>query len=504
MSNLLEMTGITKRFGSVLALDNIDFDLRAGETHALLGINGAGKSTLVKIISGVYSSDDGKILMDGVEVVIREPTDAMESGIATVQQHPELIGSLSGIENIFLGQEGAGKGLLRRVDRELIRMKTQALLARFPIEIDLSIKVENMSSVEREIVAILHALRQDNIKVLILDEPTSTLTLPEARKLFEVMETLKRSGIGIIYITHRLEEVIAIADRFTVFRDGRKIVTGAKDGSVTEESLSKLMLQKELGALYPAKRPKADADGDILLQTRSLGVEGALEDINIELRRGEIVGGFGLVGSGIEVLASALFGDRQLDHGQILVQGAVQTLQTPKDALRRGIFLVPGDRKTQGLTLTKNVTFNATLAHLGRASSRWGGWLRRRQNADTVAGLLERLELRPPHLWRNATEFSGGNQQKIVLAKGLFRQADVYIFLEPTVGVDLGARSKLYDVMRSLSEHAAILVLSSDFDEVCGVADRIFCLYRGRMSIPPSFDLARDEVLDGGLVGRRQ
>lgn len=504
MSYLLEMTGVTKRFGSVLALDNIDFDLVGGETHALLGINGAGKSTLVKIISGVYSLDDGKILIDGTEVSIREPTDAMEAGIATVQQHPELIGSLSGIENIFLGQEGAGKGLLRRIDQDLIKKKTQALLARFPIKIDLSIKVENMSSVEREIVAILHALRQDNIKVLILDEPTSTLTLPEARKLFDVMETLKRSGIGIIYITHRLEEVIEIADRFTVFRDGRKIATLAKNGSITEESLSKLMLQKELGALYPSKRSKAEPTGEVLLETRGLGVEGALENISIELRRGEIVGGFGLVGSGIEVLASALYGDRRLDHGQVLVHGAVQKLATPRDALRRGIFLVPGDRKTQGLTLTKNVTFNATLAHLDRASSRWGGWLRRRRNANTVAGLLDLLELRPPHLWRNTNEFSGGNQQKIVLAKGLFRKADIYIFLEPTIGVDLGARSKLYDVMRSLSEHAAILVLSSDFDEVYGIADRIFCLYRGRMAIAPSADLARDEVLDGGLVGRRQ
>lgn len=504
MSKLLELAGISKRFGSVLALDNIDFELAAGETHALLGINGAGKSTLVKIISGVYTSDEGHVRVNGDDVHIRTPTDAINVGIATVQQHPELVGNLSGIENIFLGQEGSGHGLFRHVDRKLIEKKTHALLARFPIEIDLSKRVDSMSSVEREIVAILHALRQDNIKVLILDEPTSTLTLREARTLFDVMETLKRSGIGIIYITHRLEEVVEIADRYTVFRDGRRIATLEKNESITEASLSKLMLQRELAALYPPKRSESEDAGELLLEARSVCVEGALDNVNIELRRGEIVGGFGLVGSGIEVLASALYGDRRLDQGEILIRGKAQEFHAPSDALKRGIFLVPGDRKTQGLTLSRNVTFNATLAHLNRASSRWGGWLRRRSNVKAVLNLLNLLELRPPHLWRNASEFSGGNQQKIVLAKGLFREADIYIFLEPTVGVDLGARSKLYELMRDLSKRAAILVLSSDFDEVYGVSDRIFCLYRGKVSIPPTYGLARDQVLDGGLVGRPQ
>jgi len=504
MANVLEMTDIRKRFGSTLALDGVDFEVEAGEVHALLGVNGAGKSTLVKIISGLYQLDSGQVRIDGRDVSIQSPTDAIDAGIATVQQHPELVGSLSGVENIFLGQEGDNRGLLKRIDRKSMAEKAQKLLTRFPIDIDLSVRVDRMEAVERETVAILHALKQDHIKLLILDEPTSTLTYKEAGKLFEVMRALKRSGIGIIFITHRLDEVFQVADRFTVFRDGRKVAPlGTGDGTHSETSISKLMLQRDMAALYPAKPGDGEADSDVLLEVKNLSLDNAFQDINLTLRRGEIVGGFGLVGSGIERLAGTLFGDEQPSSGEILLKGQRVSFADPKDALRRGVFLVPGDRKTEGLTLTKDVAFNATLANLGRASY-WGGLLRRRRNERTVANILHDLELRPPQLWRKASEFSGGNQQKIVLAKGLFRQADIYIFLEPTIGVDIGARSKLYALMRELSANAAVLVLSSDFDEVFGVADRVFALYRGQMSIPPSRDITRDRVLAGGLMGSVQ
>ena len=318
------------------------------------------------------------------------------------------------------------------------------------------------------------------------------------------MRTLKKSGMGIIFITHRLEEVFEVADRVTVFRDGRNVATFATaEGAHDEASISRLMLQEDMGELYPEKLDPAGAVAEPTLEARSLSLEGAFQDVNLALRPGEIVGGFGLVGSGIEALAMTLYGAQQPSAGQILIRGKPVRLTQPKDALRRGVFLIPGDRKTEGLTLTKNVTFNATLAHLGRASYP-GGLLRRTRNNAAVAQILEDLELRPPQLWRRAREFSGGNQQKIVLTKGLFRQADVYIFVEPTVGVDIGARSKLYTLIGQLSANAAVLVLSSDFDEIFGIADRVFALYRGRVSIQPSREVSRDSLLSGGLVGSAQ
>lgn len=504
MTALLQMTGITKRFGSTLALDNVEFEVEAGEVHALLGVNGAGKSTLVKIISGLYQFDSGKIRIDGKDVSIQSPPDAISAGIATVQQHPELVSSLSGIENIFLGQEDERRGLLKQIDRKAMREKAQKLLDRFPIDIDLSVRVDRMESVERETVAILHALKQEHIKLLILDEPTSTLTYKEVGKLFDVMRALKRSGIGIIYITHRLEEVFQVADRFTVFRDGRKVATlNTNEGSNTESSITRLMLQKDMTALYPEKSTEMVAKSDVLLEIKNLSLDDAFQNISLTLRRGEIVGGFGLVGSGIEMLAATLYGDRQPSSGEVCLKGRAVNFASPRDALKNGVFLVPGDRKSEGLTLTKDVAFNATLANLRRASH-WSGLLRRRRNEKTVARILDDLELRPPQLWRKASEFSGGNQQKIVLAKGLFREADIYIFLEPTVGVDIGARAKLYSVMRELSNRAAVLVLSSDFDEVFGVADRVFALYRGQVSISPSQTVTRDQFLAGGLMGSVQ
>ena len=318
------------------------------------------------------------------------------------------------------------------------------------------------------------------------------------------MRTLKKSGIGIIFITHRLEEVFEVADRVTVFRDGRSVATFATaDGAHDQASISRLMLQEDMGELYPEKGDRAGMHAEPTLEAKSLSLDGAFQDVDLALRPGEIVGGFGLVGSGIEALAMTLYGAQQPSSGQVFIRGRPMRLAQPRDALRRGVFLIPGDRKTEGLTLSKNVTFNATLASLGRASLP-GGLLRRARNNATVAEILEGLDLRPPQLWRKAREFSGGNQQKIVLSKGLFRQADVYIFVEPTVGVDIGARAKLYALIRQLSADAAVLILSSDFDEVYGLADRVFALYRGRVSIQPSQGVSRDVLLSGGLVGSAQ
>jgi ribose transport system ATP-binding protein len=501
MGTVLRLRDVDKRFGPVMALDGVDFDLERGEIHALLGVNGAGKSTLVKILSGVHAKDSGSIEIDGEAVDFSTPRQAIDHGVATVQQHPELVADLPGYENIFLGQESERPGFFRRIDDETIRRRGDELLARFQVATDLAVNVGDMPSVDREVVAILHAIRHDNIKILILDEPTSTLTEREKTQLFNLMRSLKVAGIAIIYITHRLEEVFEIADRFTVFRGGRNVATlSSEEAARRGVSIAELMLNEKSTELFPEK--SVNAPGELALAVEGLSLDGAFAGITFGARRGEIVGIFGLVGSGIDELAKTLFGISSPQGGELRLAGKPMRFSGPHEALRAGVFLVPGDRRTEGLTLTRDVTFNTTLANLGRAS--WlGGLLRFRRNRGETAKLAARTGLTPMRMWQAAAAFSGGNQQKIVIAKGLFCQAQVYIFCEPTVGVDIGARSKIYALLRELSRTAAVLVLSSDCDEVHGLADRVTALYRGRQVLEQTDKVTRDELLSAGIMGRR-
>ena len=497
--NILDMVGVGKRFGSVVALDAVDFSVRRGEIHALLGVNGAGKSTLIKILSGIYTADSGRVVIDGQECFIGSPKDAISHGVASVQQHPELVGDFTGYENIFLGQEARKPGLFQWADRHSMRKKADKLLERFPVEINLDVKIDSLPSVEREIVAILHALKQEHVKILILDEPTSTLTRIEKVQLFKMMVLLKQAGVSIIYITHRLEEVFEIADRFTVFRGGKNIATmntnEARNDSV---SIPQLMLQTEMGALFPDKVKQASTQS-VSMEVKDLAINGAFEAISFQARPGEILGIYGLVGSGIDALAKTLFGAVQPSHGELLLHGKSVKLRSPKEALRAGLFLVPGDRRTEGLVLSDDVSFNTTLANLGRASMM--GMRRFVTNRQAVSALAADVALTPPTLHREASAFSGGNQQKIVIAKGLYSQSDIYLFVEPTVGVDVGARATLYKLIRELSTNATVIVLSSDNDEVFGLCDRVSAIYRGTLSIPPSASVSRDELLAGGIMG---
>ncbi|WP_294644076.1 ATP-binding cassette domain-containing protein, partial [uncultured Aureimonas sp.] len=332
MSKILTMSGIAKRFGPVQALGGVDFDLDRGEIHALLGINGAGKSTLIKILSGVYVKDEGTITIDGDAVELGTPRAAIEAGVATVQQHPELVPDCTGVENIFLGGEGATPGLFRRMNRAAMREKAEKLLIRFPIEIDLDARVGEMPAVDREIVAILHALRHDHIKILILDEPTSTLTEREKASLFQMMRALQAGGISIIYITHRLEEVYEIADRFTVFRGGRNVATmTVGEARRTGVSIPELMLDEAAGDLYPARDGRSD--GDVLLEAKGLGCGAYFSGVDLVARRGEILGIFGLVGSGVDELSKVLYGAMRHDAGELVVKGGKRTFRGPHDGL---------------------------------------------------------------------------------------------------------------------------------------------------------------------------
>ena len=501
MTSILTMRGIAKRFGPVQALSGVDFELEAGEIHALLGINGAGKSTLIKILSGIYVEDEGEIRIAGEPVELGTPRAAIAAGVATVQQHPELVPDCTGIENIFLGLEGHKPGLFRTLNRAAMREAGAKLLKRFPIEIDLGRRVGEMPAVDREIVAILHAIRHDNIRILILDEPTSTLTEREKASLFAMMRTLKATGIAIIYITHRLEEVFEIGDRFTVFRGGQNVATHTTaEAAERGISIPELMLDEAAGDLFPPRN--GEPVGDVLLAAEGLGRYGLFSDVSFTLRRGEILGVFGLVGSGIDELSKTLFGAIPHDEGSLEVKGRPVQFRGPHDGLRAGIFLLPGDRRSEGLTMTENVVFNTTVAHLGRASLA-GGLMNVWANRRHAERLARDVGLQPMRLDRPVRAFSGGNQQKVVIAKGLYRDADIYIFVEPTVGVDIGARAKLYGLMRDLSKRAGVIVMSSDCDEVYGLADRTMALYKGRPVREAVAARTRDQLLAAGIMGTR-
>ncbi|MDR7127457.1 sugar ABC transporter ATP-binding protein [Pseudotabrizicola sp. 4114] len=496
---ILTASGVSKRFGPVQALRDVEFHVTPGEIHALLGINGAGKSTFIKILSGIIQKDSGQITVAGQEVHFRSPEDAIRAGIATVQQHPELVADMTGLDNIFLGRENPRRGLLSRISQRDLERRAEALLERFPVDLDLSQEVGRMSAVEREAVAILQAIAGENTRVLILDEPTSTLTDIEREDLFSLMGLLKAQGIAIIYITHQLEEVFAIADSFSMFRGGtcvaRMTVEEAKAGQV---SLADLMLGEAMGDIFP---PRAGTvPGEAVLELQAIALHGDFKPVSLTARKGEILGIFGLVGSGCDELAKAIFGVAPPDRGTIRLRGKVVTFKSPRAALDAGVFLVPGDRRTEGLVLTRPALFNVPLANLRRASAgRWA--LKRRRVQKDARTLTGDVALHPPSLTTPASGFSGGNQQKIVLAKGLYSQADVYIFVEPTVGVDIGARAKIYALMRQLSRDAAVIVISSDCDEVHGVADRTIALHKGRQVDPASGVFSRDALLMAGIMG---
>lgn len=500
---ILKMSNIYKDFGHVQALDNVDFELASGEVHALLGMNGAGKSTLTKILSGIYEKTSGEIVIDGKEVSLGDPEAAQEVGIAAVQQHPELVLSMTGYENILLGREADEPGLFRKIDRKALKKKAKSLLARFPLSIDLDRKVSELSAVEREVLAILHALTQDDIRILLLDEPTSTLTENEQELLFSLMRSLRDDGISILYITHRLEEVFQIADRFTIFRNGKHILTmEAEEARRTGASLAEMMLGQPLKDLYPDRIPVAELgdDGEAVVEVENLTLNREFEKVSFKVRKGEILGIFGLVGSGVHQLSDALFGVKRPNSGSIRLHGEEVDIKSPGVALKKGIFLLPGDRRSQGLVMERNSIFNITLTNLKRSSNILG-LNRMKYNRAKTEEMAERLDLTPSNVTVAAGSFSGGNQQKIVIGKGLFSEANVYIFVEPTIGVDVGARAKIYTLMRDLAKDSAVIVISSDCDEVHGLGDRVMAIYKGRPVSEPVPVSTRDSLFVEGVMG---
>lgn len=494
----LQMKNIQKFFPGLRALDGVDFDLKPGEVHALIGINGAGKSTLIKIMSGVYQKDGGEIYIDGKRVSIKSTHEAIRLGISTVYQYPDLVPSFSGYENIYLGAETDREGWLSPINRKRLKEKAQALLQQFPVNIDLTRPVKELGQVEQETISILNALSKE-MQVLILDEPTSILTEKEKEVLFELIKLLKAKGVSIIYISHRLEEIEQIADRLTILRDGMRITTMEVSKAMHDHlKIAEMMLGKKLEKLYPEKNQRF---GEELFSVESLSLDDYFQDISFSVKQGEILGVFGLVGSGIDVLSKVLFGVFPPSKGKMRLHNKAVNLKSPKDAIRKGLFLIPGNRKVEGLIEFETIYFNVTLSKTKKIS-RFLGLVDRKKENEEVENLCHFLQVATPSIALEVNKLSGGNQQKVVLAKGIFTEARVYIIHEPTVGVDVGAKVGIYKEIRDLTKSGAVIVISSDCEEVYGLCDHAMAIWKGRTVLDKSVnDLNRREMLLCGVKG---
>ena len=472
---LFEMQDIGKSFPGVRALDGVSFDLRAGEVHALLGENGAGKSTLVKIMSGVYRPDRGAIRLNGETVKITDPTYAQILGIIPVHQELHLEPYLSVAENIFLGRQPLGR--LGFIDHRRMNREAAALLDRLGVFLDPEAIVESLSVAQRQIIAIARAASA-TAKIVIFDEPTSSLTDRESNLLFEMIGRLRSQGLGIIYISHRMEEIFRLCDRVTVLRDGCYVAT-RKVSETTMPDLIGMMVGRDLSEV---PRRQGAQIGETVLDVRGLSKRGLLNDISFSVRRGEIVGIAGLVGAGRTELARAIFGDLDVDGGEIRVENRkVPPGHSPRGAILVGIGLVPEDRKEQGLVPGLSVRENISMARL-KALSRLS-ILNMRKERDLAETYVRKLAIKTPGIEQKATYLSGGNQQRLVIGKWLATHPKLLIVDEPTRGIDVGAKAEIHSLLRDLaSDGMAIMMISSDLPEVLAMSDRVLVMHQGRIA----------------------
>lgn len=486
---LLEMRNVSKRFPGVLALDNVSFCLIPGEVHVLLGENGAGKSTLIKILSGAYAKTQGEILIQGQKAEINGPTDAFKYGISVIYQEFNLNPYMPIYENIFLGKEFITKsGLIdkRKAVEETKRISEVVGLSASPTSL-----VKNLSVAQKQLVEIAKAIVSD-AKIVVFDEPTATLTESEIEKLFQIINGLKRKGVGIIYISHRLREFREIGDRCTVLRDGRCVGT-VELSQVTEDDLIRMMVGR---AVDFNKRKASCASTEVVLEVRNLCYNDVLSSISFDVRKGEILGISGLVGAGRTELAKCVIGEYRKTSGEVYLNDRLLRISSPSDAIAQGIVYLSEDRRSEGLILRHDVKSNISLPALGKIVVR--GLLSRAKERGHVNSLVGRLSIKTPNLEAPAQDLSGGNQQKVIIAKWLFRGAEVYIFDEPTRGIDVGAKEEIYRIMETLvRDGASIIMISSDLVEILRMSDRILVMRQGRAVavLENEEELAEEDVL---------
>ncbi|PZO82453.1 MAG: D-xylose ABC transporter ATP-binding protein [Mesorhizobium amorphae] len=472
---LLEVRNVRKEFPGVLALDDVEFRLKRGTVHALMGENGAGKSTLMKILAGIYTPDAGTFRLKNQEIRLKSPLDALENGIAMIHQELNLMPFMTVAENIWIRREP--KTWAGFVDHGAMRRATAELFERLRIDIDPDTEVRDLSVANRQMVEIAKAVsyRSD---VLIMDEPTSALTEREVEHLFTIIRALRADGIGIVYITHKMNELFEIADEFSVFRDGRFIGTHPAS-SVTRDDIIRMMVGREITQMFPKEEVPI---GDVVLSAENLGLEGVFSDVSFEVRAGEILGIAGLVGSGRSNVAETLFGVTPASSGTIRIRGREERIDSPNTAIRHGMAFLTEDRKETGCLLILDVLENMQIAVLQEGFSR-AGFVREGAVSAACEEMSRKLRVKTPDLHEKVVNLSGGNQQKVLIGRWLLTNPKILILDEPTRGIDVGAKAEIHRLVTELARQGvAILMISSEMPEVLGMSDRIMVMHGGRVT----------------------
>nr|WP_246813129.1 sugar ABC transporter ATP-binding protein [Rhizobium changzhiense] len=471
VTELVKLKSISKSFGGIHALKSVDFDVRPGEVHALLGENGAGKSTLMRVLGGEMLPSHGEVVIDGKPVVFRDPRDARALGIVVIHQELALAPDLTVAENIFLGE------LPGVISHASLRKRAKELIDRLGFKIDPGRIAGTLAVAHQQVVEIAKALSQD-IKIIVFDEPTAVLAAQDAMKLHEIIRGLRDRGVGIVYISHRLDEVFDIADRMTVMKDGQTVGTVATS-DVKIDDIIRMMVGRPISAMFPERGKRVI--GQEMLKVEHLNAGRMVRDVSFSVRAGEIVGLGGLIGSGRTEVARVIFGADPLESGTITLKGKVLKPRSPKDAVEAGIGLVPEDRKQQGVILDKPIRVNSTMAKMSSVVNAFGFLKRSKERADVTA-LGKSLRLKASSVDAPVSSLSGGNQQKVVLAKWFHADGDVIILDEPTRGVDVGAKSEIYALVNKLAEDGkAVLVISSEHQELFGLCDRVLAMGQGQI-----------------------
>ncbi|MGW8064227.1 sugar ABC transporter ATP-binding protein [Streptomyces ziwulingensis] len=491
---VLALEGVSKSFGAVRALRDVTLRLYAGEAHALAGENGAGKSTLIKTLAGVHRPDTGTVLLDGEPVDFHGPADARDAGIAVIYQEPTLFPDLSVAENIFIGRQP--RRSLGRVDHRTVRSAAAGLFARLGVALDPDQPARGLSIADQQLVEIAKALSFD-ARVLIMDEPTAALTGSEVARLFGVVETLREQGAAVLFISHRLEEIFELCQRVTTLRDGARIASEPLSG-LDEDGLVRRMVGRDLEELYPKQRTRI---GEVALRVRRLTREGVFTDVSFDVRRGEILGLAGLVGAGRSEVARAVFGVDRFDGGEVEVLGQKLPPGAPSLAMAAGLALVPEDRRAQGLVMDMSIERNIGLT--GFAATSRAGLMSRRAERSRAVDWATRLQVKYTRLGDVVGTLSGGNQQKVVLAKWLATAPQVLIVDEPTRGIDVGTKAEVHRLLSSLAaDGVAVLMISSDLPEILGMADRVLVMHEGRLTAEIPRAEATEETVMAAATGR--
>lgn len=471
---ILEMENITKSFPGVKVLQGVTLQIQVGEVHALMGENGAGKSTLMKILMGIYTADEGSMKMHGRPMVNKGPKDAMQHGISMIHQELNPVRDMMVFENVFMGREP--RTAMRRVDKRRMIAETRRLLADLNIAIDALAYMRDLSVAQCQLIEIVKAISV-GAKVIIMDEPTSAITDREVDTLFEQIARLRQQGVAMIYISHKMDEIFRICDRITVLRDGQFI--GCDEArNLGQQTLIRMMVGRDITDVFP----KADAEiGEVILEAKDIQLGRKVRDVSFQLRRGEVLGIAGLVGAGRSELVETIFGIRHKTGGQIFKNGRELRITHPRHAIRNGIALITEDRKTTGLDLIASVQDNITMASLGRVSR--GGLLHKNQEKKAARRYIQALRVKAPDEKVLAGNLSGGNQQKVVIAKWLMTEPDVIILDEPTRGIDVGAKRDIYLLIGEfVKQGKAVIMISSEIPEIMGLSDRVLVMAGGRLT----------------------